>query len=107
MHFITGEPRFSVHQYSRCEKVANIFAQNYSYMANGSDAPKIEVSFHLLMFAHLGGCLWCEGEGLALSAVGANDGLLLSSYLSLHVFIFFAHLGGCLWCEGEGLSHCA
>ena len=41
VHFITGEPRFSVHQYSRCEKVANIFAQNYSYMANGSDAPKI------------------------------------------------------------------
>ena len=69
MHFITGEPRFSVHQYSRCEKVANIFAQNYSYMANGSDAPKIEVSFHLLMFAHLGGCLWCEGEGLSHCAL--------------------------------------
>ena len=45
---------------------SNIFAQNYSFIANGSDAPKIEVSFHLLMFAHLGGCLWCEGEGLAL-----------------------------------------
>ena len=35
-------------------------------MANRSDAPKIQVSFHLLMFAHLGGCLWCEGEGLPL-----------------------------------------
>ena len=34
-------------------------------MANRSDAPKIQVSFHLLMFAHLGGCLWCEGEGLS------------------------------------------
>ena len=56
VHFITGEPRFGVHQYSRCENVANIFAQNYSYEANGSDAPKIEVSFHLLMFAYLGGC---------------------------------------------------
>ena len=69
VHFITGEPRFSVHQYSRCEKVGNIFAQNYSFIANGSDAPKIEVSFHLLMFAHLGGCLWCEGEGLSHCAV--------------------------------------
>ena len=34
-------------------------------MVNGSDEPKIEVSFHLLMFVHLGGCLWCEGEGLS------------------------------------------
>ena len=65
MHFITGEPRFSVHQYSRCEKVGNIFAQNYRFIANRSDEPKIEVSFHLLMFADLGGCLWCEGEGLS------------------------------------------
>ena len=76
MHFITGEPRFSVHQYSRCEKVANIFAQNYSYMANGSDAPKIEVSFHLLMFAHLGGGLWGEGEGLSHCVISIIRGHL-------------------------------
>ena len=31
-------------------------------MVNGSDAFKIEDSFHLLMFAHLGGSLWCERE---------------------------------------------
>ena len=67
MHFITEEPRFKVHQYSRCEKVANILAQNHSY-----DAPKIEVSFHLFMFAHLGGCLWREGEGLS-HCVGQNS----------------------------------
>ena len=42
VHFITGEPHFSVHQYSQCEKVGNIFAQNYGYMANRSDAPKID-----------------------------------------------------------------
>ena len=53
-----------MHQYSQGEKVGNFFAQNYSFMTNGSDAPKIEVSFHLLMFADLNG-LWCEGEGLS------------------------------------------
>ena len=59
-----------LHEHCGCEKVGNIFAQNYSFIANGSDAPKIEVSFHLLMFAHLGGCLWCEGEGLSHCVLG-------------------------------------
>ena len=35
-------------------------------MADRSDAPKIQVSFHLLMFAHLGECSWCKGDGLPL-----------------------------------------
>ena len=67
-HLVTAEPRFSVHQYMRCQKVGNIFSESCSYMATRSDAPKIQVSFHLIMFAHLGGCLWCEGEGLPLCA---------------------------------------
>ena len=46
-------------------KVGNIFAKIYSFMTNGSDPLKIWVSFHLLTFAHLGWCLWCEGEGLS------------------------------------------
>ena len=40
-----------------------IFLQKY--IANGSDAFKIQVSFHLLTFTHLGWCLRCEGEGLS------------------------------------------
>jgi len=48
---------------SQCEKVVNTFAENYSVLAYRSNAPKIEVSFHLLMFGHFSGCLWCEGEG--------------------------------------------
>ena len=50
-------------------KVGNIFAKIYSFMTNGSDPLKIWVSFHLLTFAHLGWCLWCEGEGLSHSEV--------------------------------------
>ena len=46
-------------------KVGNIFAKIYSFMTNGSDPLKIWVSFHLLTFAHLGWCLWCEREGLS------------------------------------------
>ena len=77
--FVTAEPHFSVHQYMRCWKVGNIFSESCSYMANRSDAPKIQVSFHLLMFAHLGGCLWYEGEGLSHCA-GCN-----SYFLHIHI----------------------
>ena len=53
-------------------KVGNIFAKIYSFMTNGSDPLKIWVSFHLLTFAHLGWCLWCEGEGLSHCECGGS-----------------------------------
>ena len=55
-------------------KVGNIFAKIYSFMTNGSDPLKIWVSFHLLTFAHLGWCLWCEGEGLSHCDMGTKLG---------------------------------
>ena len=65
-------------------KVGNIFAKIYNFMTNGSDLLKILVSFHLLTFAHLGWCLWCEGEGLShCEKEGITRKLLIKSYYLL------------------------
>ena len=47
-------------------KLALILSLNGSVKANTSYAPKIGSYLILLRSGHLGGCLWCEGEGLPL-----------------------------------------
>ena len=49
-------------------KLALILSLNGSVKANTSYAPKIGSYLILLRSGHLGGCLWCEGEGLPLCA---------------------------------------